>query len=230
MKFTFVVLNFEAMKNLYILLSLCFTAFLINISQLKAQDFDYIDSLKIIPGNPTTEDIVKVVCYSSFEFSGCKLFLSEVHLIRDSTVSVKAYQAIGEDTIPCNSIDTIIIGKLNARNYILKYILSTSGNGDMEMNFLKFTVSQATDIKRNPKITDMISVYPNPASTNLFISSQSNSVYKVALYDMLGKTMYENNFSQNLSIDVSAMPKGVYFVKSINIANNTQTIHKIIIH
>ncbi len=84
-------------------------------------------------------------------------------------------------------------------------------------------------VSKNTQTNNEFKIYPNPASKNLFISSQSNNVFKLILYDMLGKTMYENNFSQNLSIDVSAMPKGVYFVRSVNIVNNTQSIHKIII-
>ncbi len=64
-----------------------------------------------------------------------------------------------------------------------------------------------------------ISTYPNPASEKLMINFESigNNLYSVKLIDLLGKQLYaSSNTSQEgmnqLSIDVSSYPKGIYFL------------------
>lgn len=87
---------------------------------LKAQT---IDSLKIIPTNPTTNDTVKVITYTTFPNSSCNLTGSSINII-DSTINVYASHFQGGWPSICNSIDTLTIGKFNARTYELQYHLT----------------------------------------------------------------------------------------------------------
>jgi hypothetical protein len=62
-------------------------------------------------------------------------------------------------------------------------------------------------------IDQSVTVYPNPASTTLYIRS-SFDIESVALYDVQGRIL-ENNMThgENVAVDVSGKPNGIYFVK-----------------
>ena len=61
-----------------------------------------------------------------------------------------------------------------------------------------------------------ISMYPNPASETLTIEAPNQDVFKIAIYDMATKELFQTNQTDALlTIDVSSLSKGVYIV-SIN--------------
>jgi len=69
------------------------------------------------------------------------------------------------------------------------------------------------------KRNNSISVYPNPANDELFISSNSvNSSEKITctIIDMFGRTVLENKLLMNESIDISTLSEGVYFIRTVN--------------
>ena len=57
-----------------------------------------------------------------------------------------------------------------------------------------------------------LKVYPNPANTNLFITSDNNEVKEVTVVDVLGKVVLNTKVT-NAPINVSALTSGVYMVK-----------------
>jgi len=63
--------------------------------------------------------------------------------------------------------------------------------------------------------TREISVFPNPTSHELRIKSGELKIEKVKIYDMLGRNLLsQSSFqSQEISIDISQLPRGIYFVK-----------------
>jgi len=63
--------------------------------------------------------------------------------------------------------------------------------------------------------TREISVFPNPTSHELRIKSGELKIEKVKIYDMLGRNfLTQSSFqSQEISIDISQLPVGIYFVK-----------------
>ena len=60
-----------------------------------------------------------------------------------------------------------------------------------------------------PKVT----IYPNPTSGQLFISSENNQIKSVSIFSVLGKKVKEIVASSITSIDVSNLSKGIYFIK-----------------
>jgi hypothetical protein len=61
-----------------------------------------------------------------------------------------------------------------------------------------------------------VSMYPNPASERLTIEAPNQDVFKIAIYDMGGKELFQTNQTDALlTIDLSNLSQGVYFV-SIN--------------
>lgn len=72
-----------------------------------------------------------------------------------------------------------------------------------------------------------IRLYPNP-STGVFFLNDNQQTVSVAVVDTLGKVVYsQNNVGQ--SVDLSNLPKGIYFAKITNEHNNT-IIQKLIIN
>ena len=56
------------------------------------------------------------------------------------------------------------------------------------------------------------SVYPNPASTELWIGNAGTENVDVRIYDMMGNLIYKSAIT-NKSIDISYLPSGLYFVE-----------------
>jgi len=59
----------------------------------------------------------------------------------------------------------------------------------------------------------LLSIYPNPASTFLNINAHL-PINQITITSLLGQTVYTQNYNANeVQVDVSALPSGVYFVK-----------------
>ncbi len=73
-----------------------------------------------------------------------------------------------------------------------------------------------TSVNENDKTT--LNVFPNPATTKITISTTSagSGNILVSLYDINGKMALQDRFAGNNenTLDVSALPKGVYFLKA----------------
>jgi len=74
-----------------------------------------------------------------------------------------------------------------------------------------------------------VSIYPNPASTKLTIESDG-TINAVRVIDFSGRLVKEatNINTTLLSIDVSSLPEGIYFVES-NFNNGSRTTSKVVI-
>ena len=68
------------------------------------------------------------------------------------------------------------------------------------------------------------SLYPNPANDYITIDlNGTSSNYQVAIFDMLGKNVYNTEIDGTKQIDVSSLAAGAYFVK-LNSNSQTTTI------
>ena len=80
-------------------------------------------------------------------------------------------------------------------------------------------------IKEN-KSTTSFSVVPNPAFSNITITSDNN-FNKIEVIDLMGKTIIsQHNNSNKADLNISALPKGVYFVRIIT--NSDTNVMKLI--
>ncbi|ARN71920.1 MAG: T9SS type A sorting domain-containing protein [Bacteroidota bacterium] len=70
-------------------------------------------------------------------------------------------------------------------------------------------------------------VFPNPAQDLLNISSSTNDINSVALYDMNGReVLTKENFSNEIQLDIRSLSKGVYLLKVIG--ENSSITRKIV--
>lgn len=66
---------------------------------------------------------------------------------------------------------------------------------------------------QNITSNNTINIYPNPATTELTISS-SNLITSIAITNILGQTVYTHEYnSQQVQVDVADLPKGMYLVR-----------------
>jgi len=90
--------------------------------------------------------------------------------------------------------------------------------------------STATDIKQIGINNELVSVYPNPASSQLSVISNQLAIKEMTITDLLGEIVYElasNNLGTKQTINVRALPDGLYFLTVI--ANSATITKKIII-
>jgi len=194
------------------LATLLLTFFLTN--NLKAQ-IPAIDSLKIIPTNPTTNDLVKIISHTIFPSSGCPLTSSSVN-ISGATITVYAAHTLGFLTAICYSKDTLTIGILNAGTYELTYHLyDTVPPTTYDIDTINFTVQQSNGLQFTDNSEQSIEIYPNPTTTEINIRLKTHLVdrYDIEIYSVLGKkikTVREGK--DTITIDISDLTDGVYFI------------------
>jgi len=173
-----------------------------------------IDSLKIIPNNPTSQDEVMIICKYVLPQSSCKLD-SFTFSISNNEINIDADHSMGSAMFPCyNSSDTISLGNLAIGNYTLRYILfaySGSVFYDSDTANINFTVTENSGIDDKKGVHQNISIYPNPVQTELFIDAiPIGSEYRIinSVGAEVKKGAYEGN-----SIPVSDFGQGIYFIQ-----------------
>ena len=96
----------------------------------------------------------------------------------------------------------------------VKFTLAVRAYKNGTVSFDQFFVSQgALSLKQNT--ISGLNIYPNPVTNgNLYISSDSNEIKAVTIFDVLGKQVLKANVS-NQVVNVSHLSKGVYILKII---------------
>ncbi len=79
-------------------------------------------------------------------------------------------------------------------------------NGKLEIIINTETANVTTYLKNG------ISIYPNPASGIINIDADGNSIEKIQLLDITGKTVLSNSATINSRLDISGLSNGIYFV------------------
>jgi hypothetical protein len=82
---------------------------------------------------------------------------------------------------------------------------------------------------RNPnEIKSFINISPNPANGFITIKSESKLNYSVSDYDLFGRKVYANKFTERLEINLSDYQSGLYFIGVSNEENTIRNNFKII--
>ena len=95
-------------------------------------------------------------------------------------------------------------------------------NGSLLYHYAPYSECFYEDLTNidNNNLSVNLSIYPNPASTYLQVSSEKLKVESVFIYDIYGRTALNNVIasggvkqSNNLTIDITVLIKGIYFIK-----------------
>jgi len=146
---------------------------------------------------------------------------------RGALVGFEAFMG-GSSSFDQNTGSMLLVG-FDA-NFAQKMIVFNTYNNTYTTGYVPGNVSEIVCdnnvFARNAYITTSlnddaettINVFPNPAFTKITISNTSagSGDILVSLFDMNGKRVLEDRFSQNsqFNMDVSALPKGIYLLKT----------------
>src|SRR5262245_44488937 len=124
-----------------------------------------INSMTIIPANPTTVDTVKLIADVTVGYSPCTLANSSFNFVSPGNYMVDAYYCMGMLAALCGSTDTFTLGVLPAgTNNIYMTLYSDQNSGPdpcqayspLDTDMVQVTVSVSTGISRDEKISVQI--------------------------------------------------------------------------
>ena len=107
-------------------------------------------------------------------------------------------------------------------------LVNASYNRDALLLKLESTVYTGIDVTEGKNIVDII--YPNPSDGVFTVIDNSGSPYRLEIFNTMGQKVFQTSESyQNPSVEInlSAFPKGIYFVK-IN-ENDRSDLIKIVV-
>jgi hypothetical protein len=172
-----------------------------------------IDSLAILPSNPTSADQIQVVCYSTFTSGGCDLSNFSV-TISGTHISVQATHVVGMLAVICNRIDTLSIGQLPAGTYQFDYHLYDSLQQDTaDTDTIQFVVGPSNGVSEAFSGYPGIRPYPNPSNGWLGFSGLETlrGPLQCTIYSAQGQLLKQASLAGASSkIDVSGLATGVY--------------------
>lgn len=133
--------------------------------------------------------------------------------IVDSYVGISTLNSTPAGAINSFFTDVNYVGAVEAGNdWTLDWTVDLDGN--LRQTTLSVNEFEKTDI----------AIYPNPVLNNLIINSKID-LSSVAIYNILGKLVYENSSfnNQNSQIDMSQFQSGIYLLK-VSSGNFSQTL------
>ena len=88
-------------------------------------------------------------------------------------------------------------------------------------NAFAIRLNLGANVGINENLTNNVTIYPNPTSDVLNISTNSNDLSELIIKDITGKIVLIQNFNTNISINTENYAKGVYL---IDVKNNLGTV------
>jgi len=119
--------------------------------------------------------------------------------------------------------DNFVVINVN-ENKSINYDLICLNDSTLEC-FGELTDYQISPNGYNESYTFNIKMYPNPATDNFTIELEKNISVTIQLFNINGKLLFEEQFenSYKQNIDISYLPKGLYFVKTTSDLNHIVT-------
>jgi len=118
-------------------------------------------------------------------------------------------------------------------NHKCRYILLTGldswGGSCVGLSEVRFDIEQTTSVQSDVIVDQSgISLYPNPTE-GLFTISGLVDLYNIEIVDVNGSILQNyNNATSPISIDISVLPSGLYFVHIVRVGNPLLCMKKII--
>jgi hypothetical protein len=194
--------------------------FLLIGSQIQAQTILNIYS---VPANPTTADSVTIFADCQFNSGTCNQHTQGHGFMTATDIGAWALHCLGALTVICTHTDTFPLGILPAGNYNFTFTLDegfggppcTPGIVPGPNDTYSFTVSLPTSMEEQDE--NAFTMYPNPANSELRIQNAELRIKGIDIYSAFGKKLSSQqptaSSQEQVVIDVSAFPTGIYFVQ-----------------
>lgn len=147
-------------------------------------------------------------------------------------VGFRHYNCSGEDATAL-VIDNIVLANtslngVGIQNAILPagtYYFVISAAGEYTVDIRLASDVEEDDTENVNEFTKAFNVYPNPATSVVFVESSVNA--KASIIDMIGRSVKEVEFTGNAAIDIEDLNRGIYFI-SIQ-GENSQHVQKLVV-
>ena len=167
-----------------------------------------------------TRDSIWVEVYNS----GISLTVQTLNIVTDSTCTVQVFPPGGN-----LFVDEVVVGYSIPSNYTFStdgisvgpHTLRYAGTFGAEVGVgCDDEISQTIQVETNPFVPDWeyeISIYPNPATTTLNLSSTGTSDFELSILDITGKVIKtEKMLDQTFTFDVSDLASGIYMLRLVS--------------
>jgi hypothetical protein len=191
-----------------------------------------IQSLTVLPVNPTPTDTITILAECMFPSGGCELFVLNVGTTGQD-IYASALHCLGPLTVICNYTDTIILNPLPAGAYTFHFQLDagfgpepcTPGIVPGPTDTITFVVSPTVDV---PEVLgqDEIAVFPNPFQEQFHVTGIEPEHYPVTvdIFSAEGKLVKSIRINEpSTTISVKELPAAIYQLQLTN-ANGVRTI------
>ena len=205
------------MKTKIILLSVVLSSLF--IIPAKSQ---WIQSLTVLPANPTPNDTITLLAELSFPAGSCDNHTQSVSIVGNN-IYANALHCLGVLTIICDYTDTFKVAPLQAGNYTFHFHVDagalpapcTPGINPGPSVSVTFVVSPTVGISDPDKLSNAV-IYPNPAGDQFNIMGISESQYPVTveLFTTTGARISELVLNDLfLPVETAEIASGTYMVK-----------------
>ncbi|MBT8194829.1 MAG: T9SS type A sorting domain-containing protein [Bacteroidia bacterium] len=199
------------LKSVFILFCIAFIAPPSNLSAQTA----FIQSIVIVPSQPTINDQISAIVTSSFSSGACSQITQYVTILGNQ-INVQAGHLLGPLAYICTSIDTVDLGMLSAGNYTLNYNINASGATATDS--VQFMVINPTNVLELN--TNHIKLYPNPANDYLIIQSNtSEQIQHLSIFSLSGKKILKQDVNlystekEEILVDIADISNGIYYLQ-----------------
>jgi len=95
------------------------------------------------------------------------------------------------------------------------WLLSRVPNGTGDFAMQGQTAGSSNDgVNVSETLTQLLTVYPNPAKTTLTISLTGAQLQPASIYSSLGQVVWTGQLSGSTALDVSGFANGMYLLKT----------------
>lgn len=173
----------------------------------------YINTIEVLPANPTTNDNVKIAIFVATPGNGEQL--SSSFSIVQNDITAEACYFSGLLTVITSIYDTLDLGMLTAGTYTLDFTAFLSTN-DVDCDYsdtteatIQFEVTEATNSLVENGIDD-IKIYPNPSNGEFTLSADNDEfISSISIVTTDGKIIESLPYSSSMRV---SLPAGTYFV------------------
>lgn len=170
--------------------------------------------------NCVTRDSIWVEVYNS----GISLTVQTPNIVTDSTCTVQVFPPGGN-----LFVDGVVVGYSIPSDYTFStdgisvgpHTLRYAGTFGAEIGVgCDDETSQTIQVETNPFVPDWeynVSIYPNPATTTLNLTSTATSDFELSILDITGKVIKtERMLDQTFTFDVSDLASGIYMLRLVS--------------
>ena len=195
---------------------------LLHLTSVNFAHAQWIQSINLVPSNPSSTDTIRAIVNSDFPSGGCDQS-SEMVLVNGNNIDAYTIHCLGVLSFICNDTDTFLFGPLPSGNYTFRLQLDmgglpspcTPGIIPVQTDSISFVVGPATGTGEYIS-SDEITLSPNPASGFITVRSFSdlNFPLRMQIFSVDGKKAGEFQVANNLTeTDIRFLPAGHYHVQ-----------------